>query len=329
MEIHEPAWLWLLVLNLPLSLLFVRHHFEGKKSLKILAGVHRFPRLENVYVVKNFFSSLFFILFFSFSVLALADIRMGNRLVEDDRVGSEIVFALDISNSMLARDVKPARLDAAKNRIGVIMDSMPGTRFGLVLFKGKAVRIWPITDDVFSLKLFLDTVDPGLITVPGTDLEDALNTSLDVFQFNSSYRAIVLLTDGDVLSGNVSNAVSRAVDMNVPVLPVPIGTDKGSDILLPDNTFLKDSEGREVKSRADRALLEKIADASKGKIFETSEVGNLKNEFLAILKGIEKENTDKGLRLEREKAAGLFIFLGLMSLVCLIVLRGIKWMQTV
>jgi Ca-activated chloride channel homolog len=328
MEIHSPAWLWLLILDIPLFFIFVTGHFRGKRDLKTLVGGDRFEAFAPVYAVKSFFTSLFGILFFTFAAFSLSDPRFGERLVEDDRSGREIVFALDISNSMLARDVMPSRLEQAKAQVNSIMDAMPDTKFGLILFKGKAVRVWPVTDDVYSIRLFLDTVEPGLITVPGTNLEDAINTGLAAFKEKSSYRAIVLLSDGDSLAGDAEKAAAGAQEAGVPILTIPFGTKEGGRIALDDLNVLKDREGKPVETRADAGLLSRIASASGGRMFEPGKAGSIRNEFMAILKGIEKENADKGLRIEKGRLHGLFLFLALASLVCLLVVRGVKWMNT-
>ncbi|MBN1698003.1 MAG: VWA domain-containing protein [Spirochaetales bacterium] len=325
MVIDKPEYLWLFLVLAPVVLLSYYNYRNGKKDLQELAGTWRFESLFPIYQVKQFFILFFFLLFLVFTFLALADIKWGQRFVPDDREGYEIVISLDVSQSMLADDINPSRLKAAKRIIQRLIDRMKDAKFGVVIFKGEAVRIWPVTDDFQAITLFLETAGPDLITTSGSNIERGITCSLNTFHEAGKYRAIILFTDGENLHGDPLPEAKKAGARGIPVIPVVCGTEKGARIFRNDGSAVRDRNGERVVSTINRTLLEHIAALSGGKLFEIYNAERIPFELLSIVTDIEDENLDKGLKLVKNEGYRLFLFLGMLFLLLSLITRGIRW----
>lgn len=251
-------------------------------------------------------------------------------MAEDDRDGYEIILAVDISRSMLADDIKPTRLDRAIEKIRLLLDNMDDTRFGIVVFKGKAVSIMPVTDDREGMKIFLNTIRPEIITVPGSNIEDAIKVSLDQFKLVAKFRAIFLFTDGESKTGNTQAAVAIAKKKEIPVYPFAAGTAAGSSINLGNGNLLKDKKGNVVVSKADFKALEKIADASGARLFDlnamdAASVQYVKRTILSLGKSLDNENINKSLKSVKKETTTFFVSLSLLFLLLFILVRSIRW----
>ena len=321
----KPEYLYLLLLVLPVTGIAVYSYYTGKKDLQKLGGDWRYNRLVNVYIVKSFFIHIFFTLFLICGVLALADIKWDNRYTEDDRDGYELVIAMDISRSMLADDIRPDRFRAMVRQVKWLINELPGAQFSIVIYKGKASKIIPVTEDSYALSLFLNGVSPDLITVPGSDMEDAINTALKAFTITGKYRAIILFSDGENLSGNPLAAARAAGASGIPVITVCIGTEAGQNIPLGPGNYLRNKEGKMVLSKANPQLLADIARQSRGKAYRLTNFYMIKNELTSIAKQTRDDNVDPGLKLEKVDKFQLFLSLSLVFLTLSILTRGIRW----
>jgi Ca-activated chloride channel family protein len=181
-----------------------------------------------------------------------------------ERRGIDIVVAVDTSRSMLADDIKPNRLEAAKREIKDLIDIIDGDRVGLVAFAGTAFLQCPLTLDYGAFSLFLDDLDTRLIPVGGTSFGEAINKSMSAFSDKlKKHKAIVLITDGEDHQGNAMEIAKVAKEKGIIIYTVGVGKKEGAYIKIRDNKgreeLLKDREGKVVKSRLDEVLLNKIA----------------------------------------------------------------------
>ena len=325
MIIEKPEYLWLIFLIIPFGIHYYFHFSSRKKDILHIGGKWRFESLYNIYMVKYFFIFLFFILTLIFSILALADFKWGEKLVEDNRSGYDIVICLDISVSMRADDILPNRLAKAVEIINRLIDDMWNSKFGVVIFKGGAVRIWPLTDDLEAIKLFLKTVSPDLITTPGSNIEDGIRVALNTFSKGGRYQAVILFSDGENTSNNALKEAKRAAEMGIPVISVICGTEKGSKILLENRRFVTSTKGEIVISKANRQHLSTISSASNGKLFELHDSQKIKDELLSIVTKIEDENLDRSLKLEKNKGYRLFLSFIICFLIMALITRGMRW----
>ena len=199
-------------------------------------------------------------------IFAAARPQFGKSERTEKRQGIEAIVALDISNSMLAEDVAPNRLDRAKQMLSKLMDNMVNDKVGLVVFAGDAFVQLPITCDYVSAKMFLNTIKPDLIKTQGTAIGQALSTSIRCFgERSDASRAIILITDGENHEDDAVAVAKRAKEEGIQVLVVGIGKPEGSPIPMPGtNNFRKDREGNVVVSRLNEDMCREIAQAGGG-----------------------------------------------------------------
>lgn len=200
-----------------------------------------------------------------FFTLGLTRPQLGARLKEHQTQGAEIMIALDVSNSMLAEDYSPNRLERSKLAISRIVDKLAGDRVGLVVFAGQAFVQLPITADYVSAKIFLSSINTESVPIQGTALAEALTSSAKSFSTQSSRsRAIILITDGEDHEGDVQAAARAIADEGIRIYCIGVGSPQGKPI--PKNgELMKDANGEIVVSRLDEAVLQEIAGIGGGK----------------------------------------------------------------
>ena len=200
-------------------------------------------------------------------IIAAARPQYGQNEKTVKRQGIEVMVALDISNSMLAEDVAPNRLDRAKQMLSKMMDNMVDDKVGLVVFAGDAFTQLPITCDYVSAKMFLGTITPSLIPTQGTAIGSALQTAITSFgaQESDAGRAIVLITDGENHEDDAIAVAKKAQELGIRVFVIGIGKPEGSPIPKPGtNDYFKDRSGQVVVSRLNEEMCQQIAAAGNG-----------------------------------------------------------------
>ncbi|MDZ7370677.1 MAG: VWA domain-containing protein [candidate division KSB1 bacterium] len=206
-------------------------------------------------------------------ILALARPQIGTKIEEVKREGVDIIVAIDVSHSMLARDVQPSRLQKAKHEVETFMNRLRGDRIGLIAFSGVAFVQCPLTLDYGAAKMFLDVIDTDLIPVPGTAIGKAIQKAIETFdQRERKHKVLVLITDGEDHEGDVMKMVAEAERQGIVIYCVGVGTPRGEPIPLSDmpGAFKKDRKGEVVLSRLDEVTLEKIALQTGGKYYRAS-----------------------------------------------------------
>ena len=200
-------------------------------------------------------------------IIAAARPQYGQQEKTVKRQGIEVMVALDVSNSMLAEDVAPNRLDRAKQMLSKMIDNMIDDKVGLVIFAGDAFTQLPITCDYVSAKMFLNTITPNLISTQGTAIGAALQTAITSFgtQETTIGRAIILITDGENHEDDAIAAAKKAQELGIRVFVIGIGKPEGSPIPKPGtNDYFKDRSGQVVVSRLNEEMCQEIAGAGKG-----------------------------------------------------------------
>ncbi len=213
---------------------------------------------------KGWVRAVLFSLAFLFFAIGMSRPQIGAKLKEHQSRGAEVMIALDVSNSMLARDYSPDRLDRAKLAISRLVDKLDGDRIGLVLFAGTSFVQLPITTDYVSAKMFLGNISTESVPVQGTAIGDAINTCIRSFSTQSEKsRAIIVITDGENHEDDAVEAARQAAEMGISVYTIGVGSSEGQPIPMKDG-LLKDSEGNIVVTRLDEATLKDVAEAGKG-----------------------------------------------------------------
>ena len=200
-------------------------------------------------------------------IFVLARPQFGSKMETVKRSGIETVIALDISNSMLAEDVVPNRLEKSKRLVSKLMDSFTNDKVGMIVFAGQAFTQLPITSDYISAKMFLDAIDPTLIASQGTDIGGALNLAMKSFTPKEEVgRAIIIITDGENHEGGAEEAARAAAEKGMQVFVLGVGSPEGSPIPSGTraNDFRKDKDGNVIVTRLNEQMCQSIAQAGKG-----------------------------------------------------------------
>jgi Ca-activated chloride channel family protein len=224
------------------------------------------------------------------SVIIIAGPQFGSKLETVKRNGVEIMVCLDVSNSMLAQDVNPNRLEKAKRMLAKLTDGFTNDKVGLIVFAGDAFTQLPITSDYVSAKMFLSSINPSMVSTQGTAIGSAINLAMRSFSpDDKADKAIILITDGENHEGNAVQAAEAAADKGIHINIVGMGDPKGSPIPLDgsSNNYLKDKEGNVVITKLNEEMCKEIAAAGKG-IFVRADNSN--SALRAIESEIEKLN---------------------------------------
>ena len=209
-------------------------------------------------------------------VVALARLQFGTHLEMLKREGIDIVITLDVSNSMLARDMNPNRLEKAKQEIGSIIDRLKGDRIGLVAFAGEAFTQCPLTLDYASARFLLSAMDQTSVSVQGTSIKNAIETANKMFDNQTKkHKVMLLLTDGEDHEEGAIEMAETARKDGVKIYTVGIGSVNGEPIPILDRNnkqvgFKKDENGEVIVSRLDETTLQKISLATGGKYYHAT-----------------------------------------------------------
>ena len=274
------------------------------------------PEFSNGRLVLKF---ILLMISITFLIIALAGPQTGSKLEKIQRKGIDLMIALDVSNSMLAQDIKPDRLERAKQAISKLIDNLEGDRIGIVVFAGKAYMQLPITTDYAAAKLFLSTINTGIVQTQGTDIASAIEMAATSFGQSNHNKAIVIITDGEDHEGSVFEQTEAVVKNGIIVYTIGMGSPDGAPIPLFSGNlqtgYKKDQEGTTIISRLDETLLQRIASIGKGMYVRanTSEAG-LQKIFEDIDK-IQKTEIESKLFSDYEERFYYFIFLSLFFLV--------------
>lgn len=257
-------------------------------------------------------------------IIALARPRWGTQVEYIDRQGVEIMVVLDVSESMLAEDVKPNRLARAKLEITELMDRLEGNEIGLVLFAGAAFVQFPLTSDFATARTFLDSAYPGIISRPGTVIGKAIRVGMEGFnEERASQKVIILLTDGENHEGDAVEAAREAAEQGIIIYTIGFGSAEGEPIPQYDELgnltgYKRDRQGEIVLSRLNETILQEISLTTNGRYFQAAadgrEVGFLAN-AISELQTSELESRFETRGIERFQW-----FLGL-AVVALIIME--------
>lgn len=263
----SPEYLFLLIIIPVLIGIFIFNIYQKRKNTRLFGNPELLKQLmPNVSFRRPPFKFSIQIFVIALLILILARPQFGKKSEEVKRKGIEVMIALDISNSMLAQDVSPSRLDKAKRVLSKLIDDMENDKIGLIVFAGDAFVQLPITVDYVSAKLFLESITPDLIARQGTAIGSALDLAIKSFPAKSeSSKAIILLTDGENHEDNAIEAAKLAVDNKIPVHVIGLGKPEGAPIPINGTlSFRKDKDGNVVVSKLNEQMCQEIAEAGQG-----------------------------------------------------------------
>lgn len=266
LRFEDPIYLWMLLIIPILVLMRFIVWRKRKRNLRKFGD----PSLlkEMMPDVSKYRPTIKFCLLLSaitILIFMIARPQVGSKISHEKREGIEVLIALDISNSMLAQDVIPSRLEKSKLLIEDLVDHFTNDKVGLVVFAGDAFVQLPITNDYVSAKMFLQNINPSLITTQGTDLARAISLSQSCFtQREHIGRAIIVITDGEDHEGGALEVAREAYKKGINVFILGVGTSKGAPIPDGNGGYLKDNSGQTVLSALNEHMCQQVAKAGNG-----------------------------------------------------------------
>ena len=290
---EDPIYLWLLLLVPVLVLVALLGHRKRKKQLKAFGDPELLKDLmPDVSAYRPWVKLGLAVFAFALLVVMLARPQMGTKITHEKRNGIEAVIAIDVSNSMMAQDVVPSRLEKSKLLIENLVDHFTHDRIGLVVFAGDAFVQLPITTDYVSAKMFLQNIDPSLVATQGTDIAKALNLSMRSFsQQKDIGKAVIVITDGEDHEGGALEAAKAANDKGVRVFILGIGSTKGSPIPLQEGGYLTDRNGQTVLTALNETMCKEIAQAGKGTYIHVDNTNDAQEKLNDELAKLQRADT--------------------------------------
>jgi Ca-activated chloride channel family protein len=254
-----------------------------------------------------------------FLIFSAAGPQIGTRVSPIERKGVDLVFAVDVSESMNAQDIKPSRLEKAKFEISQIINQLKGDRVGIIVFAGSSHLYLPLTSDYEATQLFLDAIDTKMIPNQGTDLSTALRTAMSVFnKEDDKYKVMVLVTDGEDHEGAAIEMANAALKSRIITHSVGVGTEKGS--LIPinndssDNRYKRDKKGILITSKLNENMLIELANAGGGIYSRFNNRDSKYKEILSAIDNMEKRSIATHIYSEYEDRYQSFATISLLFL---------------
>lgn len=284
----HPEYLFLLLLIPVLIAVFIYTGIQKRRKIKQFGNPELLAQLmPNVSVIRprvKFYLQLTAIFFI---VVVLAQPQFGTKMETVKRQGIEVMIALDVSNSMMAQDIQPSRLDKAKQVLSKLVDGMDNDKIGLVVFAGDAYTQLPITVDYVSAKMFLSSISPKLVPRQGTAIGSAIDLCIKSFGTKGEAgRAIIVITDGENHEDDAIGAAKLAAENDIAVHVIGMGKPDGAPIPVPGTmSFWKDKEGNVVVSKLNEDMCKDIAAAGKGVYVRAD---NTNGAFKVVSKELDK-----------------------------------------
>ena len=315
---EDPIYLWLLVLIPVLALIRFISYRNQKRKLRKFGD----PKLlkELMPDVSRFRPSVkFWILLAALALLfmMLARPQMGTKISQEKRTGIETIIALDISNSMLAEDIVPSRLDRSKMMVENLVDHFTNDKIGLIVFAGDAFVQLPITSDYVSAKMFLSSIDPSMMATQGTDIAAAINMGMNSFtQEEGIGKAIIVITDGEDHEGGALEAAEAAKKKGMRVYVLGVGSSQGAPIPIPGTgNYMKDNTGNTVMSALNEDMCKQVAAAGGGVYIHVENNSAAQQQLDNELDKLSKKETSTTVYSDYDEQFQAFGILALLLLI--------------
>lgn len=335
LRFEDPIFLWLLwILPVLLLIRFIGWRRRHSK-LKKLGDPELLKQLmPNISKYRPTVKFCLLLAALGLLIVMLARPQMGSKISHDKRQGIETIICLDISNSMLAEDVVPSRLDKSKMLIENMVDNFTNDKIGLIVFAGDAFVQLPITSDYVSAKMFLQNINPSLIQAQGTNIGQAIDLATKSFtQQQSVGRAIIVITDGENHEPGASEAAAAAKKKGINVFILGVGNAQGAPIPTGNGDYLKDNTGKTVMTALNENMCKELAQAGSGQyihVNNTSDAEKMLNDDLAKLQKGDTTSVIYSEYDEQFQAVGILVILLLIVEICILdvknpYLRNIKF----
>lgn len=319
---EDPIYLWLLLLVPVLLLLRYFTYMRRKAKLKKFGDMslvrELMPYVSKYRPTVKFMLSLIAL---ALVVIMLARPQTGTKISNESRSGIETIIAVDISNSMLAEDVVPSRLEKSKLLVENLIDNFTEDKIGLIVFAGEAFVQLPITNDYVSAKMFLQDMEPSLISTQGTDLARAIRLAMNSFsQQEKIGRAIIVITDGEDHEGGALEAAKEAKKKGINVFILGVGSTTGAPIPM-GNGYLTDASGKTVMTALNEQMCQEVAQAGNGTYIHVDNTSEAQEKLNSEIAKLQKGTTQSVVYSEYDEqfqAFGILVLLLLIAEVCIL-----------
>ncbi|HEX8577688.1 MAG TPA: VWA domain-containing protein [Flavobacterium sp.] len=294
MELDEKKYLYLLVIIPFLVLLFLYNLYWKKKKQREFGDLELVKKLTpERSVFKSALKFIVLVTALAFLIIALVNPKIGTKSETVKREGIDIVFAVDVSKSMLCEDIAPNRLDKSKQIVSQIINQLGSDRIGIVAYAGSAFPVLPITTDYSVAKMFLQSVNPDMVSSVGTSLDDAIKRSVEYFdKDDKTQKLLIMISDGEDHSEGAEDAAEEANKFGLKIITIGVGTEKGGPIPLKENgivkSFKRDTNGEVVTTKMNPVSLQAIAKATKGGYINGNSTKEVIDYVKNALENIEK-----------------------------------------
>ena len=334
-QIEEPTYFYYLAIIPAIVVLFLLVLWWKKRIQKRFADSKLIQKLSpEKSTFKSFLKLIVFCFALFFLIISLANPKMGTKLETVKRQGVDIVFALDVSKSMVAEDIAPNRLEKAKQIITKVIENLGSDRIGIIIYAGSSYPLLPITTDYAAAKMFLQNANTEMVSNQGTAINDAIERALSYYDNDEqTNRFLVIVSDGEDHQENTLELAKEAAEKGIKIYTVGIGTAKGGPIPLKDNgrviAYKKDSKGMVVVTQINEQILREIANVGNGKYIN----GNKTQETIATIKEVlekaEKNEFETKQFSDYEDQFQWFVGIGLLLLIIDVTLldKKTKWVQ--
>ena len=320
-QFEDKIWFWLLVIPaLTLALFFINEFWKSRTQKKFITNsllIRLSPNLSKFKpYLKISISSISLILL----ILALVNPQIGTKTETYKRFGIDIVFAIDVSKSMLAEDIAPNRLEKSKQIVNQIINKLTSDRVGIVAYAGKAFPQLPITTDYSSAKMFLQNMNTDMISSQGTAIDEAIQLSTTYFdeEINTS-KLLIIISDGEDHNNSSLDIAKMAASKGIKIYTVGVGKEKGSPIPIKKNgiiqNYKRDNKEEIVITKLNKKVLTEIAEITNGFFIDGENTPYVLNEIDKILLDTEKSEFESKQFSEFKDQFQLFTFLALIFLL--------------
>lgn len=325
MEFEHIKYLYILgAVPVLLLLYFITARWRKKAVKKIGDSNLVYAMMPRFSSARKFLKIFLLLLAFTSFVLALANLRLGNKKEKIESQGSDIIICFDVSRSMLAEDVKPNRITRAQILASQIIESLAGNKIGLVVFAGKAFIQMPLTVDASSTLMYLNTINTDMVRTQGTNISEAIQISLEEFERGNTEsdakkknKAIIIISDGESHDGPTLEMAQKAADEKIKLITIGVGTAKGGPIPVKRGNitdFKKDADGNIVLTKLNEQALQEVAAAGNGKYVNLSDGSNVLKTVKQQVSELDKTNKGEYEFTSYQNHFQLFLILGLVFL---------------
>ena len=334
-KIEEPMYFYLLAIVPLMIVVHLLVFWWKKRKQKLFSNSELLKRLAPAYSPsKSAFKLTVFLIGLSFLIVSLVNPKMGSKLKTVKREGVDIVFALDVSKSMLAEDIAPNRLEKSKQIISKIIDKLGSDRVGVIIYAGNSYPLLPITTDHAAANMFLQNATPDIVSSQGTAINEALELAKTYYNNDEqTNRFLIIISDGEDHQEETKQMALNLSNEGVKVYTIGVGTENGGPIPIRSNGsivgYKKDNKGETVITKRKPDVLQGIADAANGKYIDGNRTDDPVKAIEQVITNAQKSEFETKQFSDYKDQFQWFVGIGLLFIVLDVFMlnKRTKWLQ--